>query len=63
MSEIRENDNKVPDEDLDEVPGGTGPNDFDMEYWQRYMQESQETAQEGLTVDPHSKKIRGRLFR
>ena len=48
------------------ISGGTGPNDFDMEYWQRYYQECQETAQQSLTVDPnnpHSKKSRGGLFR
>ena len=48
------------------ISGGTGPNDFDMEYWQRYYQECQETAQQSATVDPnnpHSKKSRGGLFR
>ena len=48
------------------ISGGTGPNDFDMEYWQRYYQGCQETAQQSTTVDPnnpHSKKSRGGLFR
>ena len=51
---------------LEMISGGTGPNDFDMEYWQRYYQECQETAQQSATVDPnnpHSKKSRGGLFR
>ena len=48
------------------ISGGTGPNDFDMEYWQRYYQECQETAQQSLTVDPnnpHSKEQPGKLIK
>ena len=48
------------------ISGGTGPNDFDMEYWQRYYQECQETAQQSLTVDPnnpHSKEQPGQLIK
>ena len=47
------------------ISGGTGPNDFDMEYWQRYFQECKETMQESNQIQPspHSKKERGKLFR
>ena len=47
------------------ISGGTGQ-DFDMEYWQRYYQECQETAQQSLTVDPnnpHSKEQPGKLIK
>ena len=47
------------------ISGGTGPNDFDMEYWQRYFQECQETAQQSLKKepDPHSKRAPGKLIK
>ena len=47
------------------ISGGTGPNDFDMEYWQRYYQECQETAQQSLKKepDPHSKRAPGKLIK
>ena len=43
---------KISLDALEMISGGTGPNDFDMEYWQRYYQEC-----------PHSKQSRGGLFR
>ena len=47
------------------ISGGTGPNDFDMEYWQRYFQECQETAQQSLKKEPnpHSKRVPGKLIK
>ena len=60
------NKEKISLDALEMISGGTGPNDFDMESMQRYMQGCQETAQQGLTVDPgnpHSKQFRGGLFR
>ena len=45
--------------------GGTGPNDFDMESMQRYMQEREEIARENQNepLFPHAKRSTGGLFR
>ena len=61
----KNNEEELSLDGLETVTGGTGPNDFDMEYWQRYYQECQETAQQSLMKEPnpHSKKCKGRLFR
>ena len=64
--ELNSKKEKISLDALEMISGGTGPNDFDMEYWQRYYQGCQETAQQSTTVDPnnpHSKKSRGGLFR
>lgn len=64
--EKESNKKKISLDALEMISGGTGPNDFDMEYWQRYYQECQETAQQSLTVDPgnpHSKRSSSGLFR
>ena len=55
---------KLNDMELEMVSGGTGQ-DFDMEYWQQYIQECEETRQESNKKgpSPHSKKERGKLFR
>ena len=55
---------KLNDMELEMVSGGTGQ-DFDMEYWQRYFQECEETWKESnqLQPSPHSKKEKGKLFR
>ena len=47
------------------ISGGTGPNDFDMESMQRYMQEREEIAQQSLKKepDPHSKRAPGKLIK
>ena len=60
------NKEKISLDALEMISGGTGPNDFDMEYWQRYFQECQETAQQSLTVapnNPHSKEQPGKLIK
>ena len=56
---------KISLDALEMISGGTGPNDFDMEYWQRYFQECQETAQQSLKKepDPHSKRAPGKLIK
>ena len=59
------NKEKISLDALEMISGGTGPNDFDMEYWQRYYQECQETAQQSLKKepDPHSKRAPGKLIK
>ena len=59
------NKEKISLDALEMISGGTGPNDFDMEYWQRYFQECQETAQQSLKKepDPHSKRAPGKLIK
>ena len=61
---IKEAGMKLNDMELEMVSGGTGQ-DFDMEYWQRYFQECEETWKESnqLQPSPHSKKEKGKLFR
>ena len=56
---------KISLDALEMISGGTGPNDFDMEYWQRYFQECEETWKESQQhhPDPHSKKEKGILYR
>ena len=41
---------KISLDALEMISGGTGPNDFDMESMQRYMQGCQETAQVRTTA-------------
>ena len=47
------------------ISGGTGPNDFDMESMQRYMQEREEIARENQNepLFPHSKRAPGKLIK
>ena len=61
---IKEAGMKLNDMELEMVSGGTGQ-DFDMEYWQRYFQECEETWKESQQhqPSPHSKRDKGRLFR
>lgn len=55
---------KLNDMELEMISGGAGQ-DFDMEYWQRYFQECEETWKESQQhhPDPHSKKEKGILYR
>ena len=55
---------KLNDMELEMISGGAG-RDFDMEYWQQYIQECEETRQESNQhqPDPHSKKEKGILNR
>ena len=63
--ELNSKKEKISLDALEMISGGTGPNDFDMEYWQRYYQECQETAQQSLKKepDPHSKRAPGKLIK
>ena len=54
---------KLNDMELEMISGGAG-RDFDMEYWQQYIQECEETRQESQQhqPSPHSKRDKGRLY-
>ena len=56
---------KISLDALEMISGGTGPNDFDMESMQRYMQEREEIARENQNepLFPHAKRSTGGLFR